>query len=97
MIIEVKDVDIRKGVKHSLCNCPIARAVKRQLNISMSSLEADEDRVEVTCSGIEVYRNNTLIAEFQGTKKMGEFVEQFDNDKKVKPGKFKVTAVPKVF
>ena len=82
--IRVTRDDIRKGVKDSPCNCPIARAAKRVFGTKNVNVSGEAIEVGYGYGGYE-----TL---YLPLPKAGErFVEAFDDGKPVTPQTFTVS------
>ena len=80
---EVTAADIRKGIRHAECFCPMALALYRHLGRSPS---ADY--------GVSVDAHRLLIeGEAYHARGQKTFVHNFDNGKPVQPRKFKAVRV----
>lgn len=75
--INVVEEDITSGLRRSAQNCPIARAIQRELD------RRDRSGIEVTTSYIKV--DGKL---YKLPKKSQQFVKRFDNKMSVKPFSF---------
>lgn len=82
MIVEVTQEDIDNGSPANAGHCPIALAVKRATG-------ARDVVVSVERSG-EIYVHNDKTTVYRHTKASGKFVTKFDEDKPVKPFKFRL-------
>ena len=82
MRIYVRAEDIKYGKPNMACLCPIARAIRRSLNL-------DEDDVRVRPSNVWAGGKSYRLSDSGIT-----FVKKFDTGKKVKPFKVTLTEMP---
>jgi len=88
LMVNVTQEDIDNGVRGSSSHCPIALAMKRQLH--KTKVSVCEDYNEDTNEGeIVAYRGN-WDKEWKASKAVMKFVKAFDNDKQVKPHRFRL-------
>lgn len=77
--VTVTQQDIDTGTKRSICSCPIALSLKRQMNTSIVIVRSD----------IILVRDK-----YHGTPKEAvEFMERFDNELSVKPFSFDMECI----
>lgn len=77
MLIKVTKQDIKKGVRYSFRNCPVARAVKRATKIT-----------NVYVVGPSIMMNEQR---FRVSRAVDEFQCRFDGKKPVKPFSFRLS------
>lgn len=91
MKLTVTQTDINKGEPNSSCNCPIARALKKALDISLDAQLGDDEYVEVDNDSADVYvfkhGMSVLIRTYPLPTKGAKFIKKFDDlgKKAVKP------------
>lgn len=72
MKVYVTQDDINKGKPTSMCNCPVARAIKRTIKNSMK-VEVGENQICL----ISKDKNNLI--RLKTPKKVGNFIDKFDS------------------
>ena len=86
LTIDVKQVDIKNGERCSLCECPIALAVKKQLPKKTPYTVFVADKVD-----FEAQDSRTLGSHnAKLPKKASSFIRDFDKGYEVKPFAFKL-------
>lgn len=78
--IEIKPIDIKRGVRASCDECPVALAISRATRISTKWLSVTDERMTVFME--------TGWVEYRLPKKATTFIERFDDEKPVKPFSF---------
>lgn len=80
--IEVTEEDIKDGVRENVKQCPVARAVLRQLDFA--------EVVEVSMGGIDINFDvpGRKFIRYKIPKKVMRFIQRFDEGKSVKPFSF---------
>lgn len=80
MKIRVIRDDIRKGKRKSLCECPVARALKRQTPFSKITV----------CSALTFIQSNGGSVVVDAPKAVSDFITKFDLGEPVKPFTFEL-------
>ena len=83
MKIRVSRDDIRKGKVGDGCNCPVARALKRQTPFRRVNVGSE---IQLGSTGIEDILDPAISVD--SPRKVGRFIEAFDEGKPVKPFTF---------
>lgn len=88
MYLTVTEEDIARGVPTDGSACPVARALKREL---------EPDYVFVSPDGIELVfetkDTGTIYLDLPATKPMTSFIDAFDSDGQVQPSRFRLLGI----
>ena len=90
LLVQVTQNDINHGQRKNCGYCPIALAVKRTIKFS----ENEELRLLVYLSSIEfnnAYDSHCTISRSNNSKKVQNFIKNFDNGRNVEPFSFFLT------
>jgi hypothetical protein len=83
--IKVTAADIKKGKRNSVCSCPIALAVRRQLRAKRGEI-AVTGSVSLQPKKLPWWAENSI--EYGLTDRASDFIENFDAGRPVKPFTF---------
>jgi|SRR6476620_1472065 len=86
MEITVTELDIKRGVPLSDCDCPVARAIRRAAKLRRDYISVCDEELEVG-PGVGIIPGE---ATFLLPKRVENFIHKFDNEQPVKPFKFKI-------
>jgi hypothetical protein len=96
--INVTEMDISKGFPGSIYHCPIARAIK----IELERKKVEFAQVSVTRHMIIVYirkdgrkHGKYIFLQSRSSEEIKDFITAFDNSRRVKPLSFDLTLVEK--
>lgn len=83
MLIKVTQEDINNGRPLKSCECPVALACKRALNV---------DKVYIDGYSVTIYSDDHLyyVAEYKLPYNAAEFIEDFDGDHAIAPFEFEL-------
>jgi len=82
MQVEIKPIDIKRGVRKNSCNCPVARSIRRQFKIPASRISVGRTSVLILKGAASVLYN------FPAS--VGRFIDRFDEGQPAKPIAFKI-------
>jgi len=85
MIVNVTQYDIDHGMRNSCYECPIARAIHRELT------EDEYPQVTTWSITIRSEQDSTYWEEYNTTPAMREFMFRFDHRQPVEPFRFALT------